>query len=133
MMTCQIGVMMSDSHVTRARALLDCASSTLFVTKSLARRLQLPRQHQRVRVAGIAGPEHTLSSRLVVPLTVANEKSVNVGRLSGPRWEVEAAVLPKITTKLLASPVSFDRNWRHLSGLRLADPEFGVPETLTYL
>ena len=24
-------------------------------------------------------------------------------------------------------PVSFDTNWRHLSGLRLADPEFGVP------
>ena len=47
-------------------------------------------------------------------------------RLSGPRWNVEAAVLPQITTKLPAMPVSFDKNWRHLSGLHLADPEFGV-------
>ena len=24
-------------------------------------------------------------------------------------------------------PVPFDRDWKHLSGLRLADPEFGTP------
>ena len=127
MMTCQIAVMTSDGHVTRARALLDCASSTSFVTERLAQRLQLPRQRQRIRVAGIGGSEHTLSSRSVVTLTVANEKSVKVGRLIGPRWKVQAAVLPKVTTKLPASPVSLDKNWKHLSGLRLADPDFGVP------
>ena len=127
MMTCQIGVVTSDGHVTKARALLDCASSTSFVTEHLARRLQLPRQRQRVQVAGIGGPEHSLSSRSVVTLTVANQKSLKVGRLTGPRWKVDAAVLPQITTKLPAMPVSFDTNWRHLSGLRLADPEFGVP------
>ena len=48
MMTCQIGVVTSDGHVTKARALLDCTSSTSFVTEHLARRLQLPRQRQRV-------------------------------------------------------------------------------------
>ena len=80
MMTCQIGVVTSDGRVTKARALLDCASSTSFVTESLARRLQLPRQRQRVRVAGIGGPEHSLSSRSVVTLTVANQKSLKVGR-----------------------------------------------------
>ena len=46
---------------------------------------------------------------------------------------IEVAVLLKITTKLLSSPVSFDRNWRHLSGLRLADPEFGVPGSIDIL
>ena len=126
-MTCQIGVVTSDGHVTKARALLDCALSTSFVTEHLARRLQLPRQRQRVRVAGIGGPEYSLSSRSVVTLTVANQKSLKVGRLTGPRWKVQAAVLPKITTKLPAMYVSFDTTWRHLSGLRLADPEFGVP------
>ena len=85
MMTCQIAVMTSDGHVTRARALLDCASSTSFVTERFARRLQLPRQRQRIRVAGIGGSEHTLSSCSVVTLTVANEKSAKVGRLIGPR------------------------------------------------
>ena len=106
MMACQIGVVTSDSHVMKAWALLDCASSTSFVIKHLARWLQLPRQCQRVRVAGMGGPEHSLSSRSVVTLTVANQKSVKVGRLTGPRWKVEAAVLPQITTRLPAMQLS---------------------------
>ena len=68
-----------------------------------------------------------------VTLTITNEESVKVGRLSGPRWKVKAAVLPKITTKLPALPVSFDRNWRHLSGLRLANPEFSEPRNIDVL
>ena len=40
---------------------------------------------------------------------------------------MEAVVLPRITTELPASPVPFDIRWKHFSGLRLADPEFGVP------
>ena len=35
MMMCQIGMMTSDGHVTRARALHDCALSTSFVTESM--------------------------------------------------------------------------------------------------
>ena len=85
MMTCHIAVVTSDGHVTRARALLDYASSTSFVTECLAQRLQLPHQRQRVQVAGMGGPEHTLSLRSVVTLIVANEKSVKVGWLSEPR------------------------------------------------
>ena len=114
MMTCQISMMTSDGRVIKARVLLDCTSSTSFVTERLARRLQLPRRRQRVQVAGIGGVKHKLSTCSVVSLTVANKKSVDMGRLSWPRWKVQAAVLPAITTKLPASPVSFRRNWRHL-------------------
>ena len=85
MMTCQIMVMTSDGRVTKARALLDCASSTSFVTERLAQRLQLPRQSQCIQVAGIGGAKHKMSSRSVITLTVANKKSVDLGRLSGPR------------------------------------------------
>ena len=46
---------------------------------------------------------------------------------SGPHWDVEAVVLPRITTDLPTSPISFNKRWKHLSGLRLADPEFGIP------
>ena len=46
---------------------------------------------------------------------------------------IEVAVLLKITTKLPSSPVSFDRNWKHLSGLCLTDPEFGVPGSIDIL
>ena len=133
MMTCQIVVMMSDGHMTRERALLDCASSTLFIMEHWAQQLQLSCQSQRLRVAGIGGPVHKLSLCSVVALTVGNEKSVKVGRLLGHQWKVEAAVLPKITSKLPASPVSLDRHWRHLSCLRLADLEFGVPGKINVL
>ena len=35
--------------------------------------------------------------------------------------------MPKITTELPASPVSFNDDWKHLKGLRLADPDYGIP------
>ena len=78
MMTCQIVVMTSDGRVMKARVLLDCVSSTSFVTEHLAWRLQLPHQRQHVQVAGIGGAKYKLSSRSVISLTVANKKSVNM-------------------------------------------------------
>ena len=68
-----------------------------------------------------------LSSRSVVTFTITNLKEKSVDRISGPRWKVEAVVLPKVATRLPVMPVPFDRDWKHLSGLRLADPEFGTP------
>ena len=54
-------------------------------------------------------------------------QSVDVKRLSGPQGKVEAAVHSKITIKLHALPVLINTNWRDLSDLHLADPEFGIP------
>ena len=42
LMTCQIAVVSPDGHITKARSLLDWASSTSFVTERTAQRLQLP-------------------------------------------------------------------------------------------
>ena len=42
-------------------------------------------------------------------------------------------MLPKLTTKLQALPVSLNGNWRHLSEFHLADPEFGVPGNIDLL
>ena len=127
LMTCQIAIVTSDGSMTKARALLDCASSTSFVTERLAQRLRLPRRRQRAQIAGIGGDERALSSHSVVNFDIANSKSLDLGRISGPQWKVEAVVLPKITTKLPTFPVSLNSNWKHLKGLRLADPDFGVP------
>ena len=66
-------------------------------------------------------------------LNIANKKSVDTGKFLGLDGKVEAAELPNITTRLLASPVSLRRNWRHLLGLPLADPEFGVPGSIDVL
>ena len=60
----------------------------------LGRRLQLPRHSQHAQVTGICGPKQTLSARFKVKLKVADRKSVDVKRLSGPRWKVEAACSP---------------------------------------
>ena len=40
--------------------------------------------------------------------------------------EVKASVLPKITANLFIIPVSPVPQWKHLSGLELADPDYGT-------
>ena len=74
---------------------------------------------------------HGLSSWPVVTFSVT-DCSNHDGR-SNPRWEVDAAVLPKITTELPTFPVSFSPSWKRLSGLRLADPNFGTPGRIDIL
>ena len=61
------------------------------------------------------------SSQSVVHLGVAPAWSV--GRVH----EVEAIVLPKVTSDLPLHPVPFAGGWQHLWGLQLADPEVGNP------
>ena len=36
-------------------------------------------------------------------------------------------MLRKVTSDLLSSPTPFNDKWKHLSGLELADPDFGTP------
>ncbi len=40
--------------------------------------------------------------------------------------DVEAVILPKVTSNLPLQPVPFDQSWQHLSGIQLADPDFGT-------
>ena len=65
-------------------------------------------------------------SRSMVAFCITSDLS-ETNSCSGPYWDVEAVVLPRIMTELPTSPVPFDIHWKHLSYLRLADPEFGVP------
>ena len=46
---------------------------------------------------------------------------------------VEAVVLPKITTELPVHHIPLDHRWKHLEGLRLADPEFNIPGSIDLL
>ena len=45
--TCQVQIVNAEGSTKKARALLDAASSTLFVMKSLAQHLHLSRWHRR--------------------------------------------------------------------------------------
>ena len=43
---------------------------------------------------------------------------------------MEAVVLPKGTTNVPSTSVPFNNNWKHLSNVQLADPDFGTPANI---
>ena len=44
-----------------------------------------------------------------------------------------AVVVPRVTCDLPLHPISFDLKWRHLQGIPLADPDFGLPRRIDIL
>ena len=126
LMTCQLRVTNAHGYVMRARALLDSASSTSFITERLAQHLRLPRIRRALHISGIGGVDARLTSRGIVRFNVANSHEKD-------HVPVEAVVLPKITAELPVHHIPFDGRWKHLEGLRLADPEFNVPGSVDLL
>ena len=121
LMTARILVMSPDGCTTQARALLDSASSTSFISERLAQHLRLPRFRRQAQITGIGGLAHTACDQSFTCFRIAPVFSVGEG------LEVEAIILPKVTSDLPLSPVPFDPEWHHLSGVTLADPDFGSP------
>ena len=46
---------------------------------------------------------------------------------------LDVLVLPKVTTDMPASPVDSITQWKHLTGMDLADLEFGTPGSVNVL
>ena len=44
-----------------------------------------------------------------------------------------SVVVPCVTCDLPLHPIPFDLNWRHLEGIPLADPDFGLPGRIDIL
>ena len=124
LMTCRVKVISSDGSVTQARALLDCAASTSLITERLAQQLRLPRRPSNFTINGVAGVN--VRPKGTVKFKVA-------GARGGREIEVEASVLPKVTADLPTVPVSPVTEWKHLTGLELADPDYGVPARIDML
>ena len=123
LMTCRVLV----TSPNEARALLDNASSASFITQHLAQSLNLPSSRQSIHVSGIAGvspggPAQTVAS-LQISSIVSDSEKINLS----------AIVVPKVTCDLPLSTVHFDPNWKHLTGLSLADPDFGKPGKIDLL
>ena len=125
LMTCRVEVMAPDGSVTQARALLDCVASTSLITERLAQRLRLPRRPSNFTINGVAG--YNIRPRGTVSFKVAGVQG------GGKQIEVEASVLPKVTADLPTIPVSPVTQWKHLSGLELADPDYGTPARVDIL
>ena len=127
LMTCRILVFGPDGSSVEARALLDNGSTSSFISEHLAQTLRLPRSRHKVRVSGIAESTTGCPNRAVAEFRVS---SVYPG---GKKIDLTAIVLPKVTCNLPVLPVPFDQTWTHLSGLQLADPEFGKPQHVDIL
>ena len=82
-----------ERYKTQARAMLDSASLSSFITERLAQRLRLPRHCHHVQVASIGGPACGPSSYSVVSLHVASMCPPKSDSYRESQWEVEAIVL----------------------------------------
>ena len=112
---------------TQARGLLDSAFSTSFISENLTQLLRLSRSRQLAQIAGVGGVSHQSLNQSLVCFTISPLCS------AGKAIDVEAVVLPKITCDLPLQPVAFGPDWQHLIGLRLADPDFGIPGKIDVL
>ena len=125
LMTCRVKIISPDGSVTQARALLDCAASTSLITERLAQQLRLPRRPSNFTINGVAG--FNVRPKGTVEFKVAGTRS------GGKEIDVEASVLPRVTADLPTVPVSPVTGWKHLAGLELADPDYGVPARIDIL
>ena len=126
LMTCQVMVETPNGAV-KARALLDTGSSASFVSERLAQSLRLRRHTQNARICGIAGLPHSDGKQSVTQFSISSTNSL------GRRHSVKAFIVPKITGDLPVHPVTPERNWSHLEGLQLADPDYNKPGNIDLL
>ena len=110
----------------QVRPLLDLASSAFFVTGQFVQHLRLHCKNQHVQIAGIVSALHDPSSHTVT-FGVSRLQSKGDKRSPHQLQGMGAVVLPNISAPLSAFPVPFNRRWKHLTGLRLADRDFGIP------
>ena len=121
LMTCQAKVIGPDGNLARARIFFDPGAAYSFITERLTQQLKLPCRKDNSFKAGIAGA-NAMHTRGAVSFMVSHMHG------KGKKIHVlDAVVLPKVTTDMPASPVNSISQWKHLTGLDLADPKFGTP------
>ena len=126
LMTCRVQVEADNGSTMEARALLDSGSSASFISEWLAQGLRLPRTKQDTRISGVAGLVRNSSQ----PIT-----TFQVSSLYAPtkKFNISAVIVPRVTCDLPLHPIPTNHGWNHLSGLQLADPDFGQPGRIDLL
>ena len=122
---CEIQIVCADGCTMKARALVDLASSTSFITETLAQCLHLRRQRHSMKVGCIGGSASQLSSCGMVDLSLSSRH--------GKTLTVEVVVLTKVTNNLPFCSVPFSHRWKHLSNIHLADADFSSPGSVDLL
>ena len=68
-----------------------------------------------------------LSSQISVNFTVEPV------RCGGKMHKIDVLVVQKVTSNIPSCSVAFNKDWKHLSNLALADPGFGIPSSVNTL
>ena len=127
LMTCNVLVSSPDGTSLQARALLDSASSTSFISERLAHCLHLPRSSQNAQISGVAGLTRNSSIQSITNFGVRSTYSPS------RKIDVIAVVVPRVTCDLPLHPVPFSSKWNHLTDICLADTGFGHPGRIDLL
>ena len=125
LMTCQVLVEAPNGTISECRALLDSGS---FLSERLAQRLRLPRYIHHTRLSGVAGLACSSSSQ-----SVASFKIHSPHHRPSDKFDVTALTVSRVTCNLPLHSVPSNTEWDHLSGIELADPDFGVPGRIDLL
>ncbi|RLU19576.1 hypothetical protein DMN91_008133 [Ooceraea biroi] len=99
----------------QARALVDSGSETSIVSEELSQTLKLPRSASSVTIFGVGGSKAAVSKGRIT-LTISP-------RFPGPSLAISALILPRLTAYAGGFKVNA-KDWLHLRGLELADPDF---------
>ena len=93
-MTCQILAHSPDGAAVKARALLDSASTTSFISECLTQALQLPKSSQIVKILSVGGMSHRSPLHFVVSFDTSPTSS-------SEKIEVTAVAILHVTSELL--------------------------------
>ena len=126
LITCVL-VIAPDGSSVNARALLDSGSTVTFISERVAQALRFSRSQQQATIYGVAGLAHGSSVQSVGTFTISPTNSTH------KEVSVTAVIVPRVTTNLPLKSMQLDPNWKHLSDIQFADPEFGSPGKIDLL
>lgn len=117
--TAIINVQANGGVMHQIRALIDSGSQSSFITERAVQKLKLKKASTRVQVYGLGRIDAGISPGVT---------RITFGSMHDPLFalEVEALVMPKLTNLLPSENVDVSA-WKHLTGIRLADPNFFEP------
>ena len=126
-MTCQVFIRAPDGSKVKARALLDSASSSSFISERLVQSLDIPQSRHKITVSGVAGltSSSPFNSIATVDILPASPSSRHLS--------VTAVVVPRVTSDLPLNPISLKPDWVHLKNIPLADAQFDTPGRIDLL
>ncbi|XP_046619726.1 uncharacterized protein LOC124304951 [Neodiprion virginianus] len=122
--TARIRVADRFGNLHHARALIDQGSDTSMITERLAQRLHITRTKASIAICGVGGVQTATAKGKVELKVTARHKNTTI--------VTTALILPKLT--LYGNNVEASRReWNHIKGLDLADPDFEASDPIDVL